>query len=262
MMAARQSSLSITFTVWKALFLREAVTRLSARRGAWLWILVEPMAYMAFLMTIFGFVFHRIISGVDGTMFIATGLLGFFLARNTASQCMGAIGANAALFTYRQVLPIDTVLVRILLEGFVMVLSSILLLAAAGLFGLQVIPHDPLLVIATIAGLWLNGAGLGLMLSLAGELSHTFEVIGRLLFRPLYFISGVMIPAMTHPQPYRGWLFFNPFLHGLELLRGAYFAQYHIAPEASYFYLYSFALVTVFFGLALHVRYADRVVAK
>lgn len=261
-MPTRHPSLGITFTVWKALFLREAVTRLSARRGAWLWILFEPIAYLIFLMTIFGFIFHRVISGVDGTMFIVTGLLGFFLARNTALQCMGAITGNSALFAYRQVFPIDTVLVRIALEGFIMFLCSLLLLAGAGLAGLHVIPNDPVLVLAAVGGLWLNGAGLGLIFSVAGELFPSLDVIARFLFRPLYFISGVMIPAITHPQPYRDWLFLNPFLHGLELLRAAYFAPFHMAPEANFFYLYGFALVTIFLGLALHVRFSDRLVEQ
>lgn len=261
-MPVPRSSLAITLTVWKALLLREAVTRLSARRAAWLWILLEPIAYLMFLMTIFGFVFHRVIAGVDGSMFVATGLLGFFTARNTATQCMGAIRANTALFTYRQVTPIDTVLARVVLEGFVMLLCSLLLLTGAALAGFDVIPHDPLMVGAAAVGLWLSGAGLGLVFSVAGELLPSLDKVINLLFRTLYFISGVMIPAMAHPQPYRGWLFLNPFLHGLELLRSGFFAQYHMAPEASFSYLYGFAAATIFLGLALHVRFADRLVAQ
>jgi len=38
-----RSTVSITWTVWKALFLREAVIRLFAGRAAWTWILVEPV---------------------------------------------------------------------------------------------------------------------------------------------------------------------------------------------------------------------------
>jgi capsular polysaccharide transport system permease protein len=38
-----RSPASITWAVWKALFLREAVARLFAGRAAWAWILVEPV---------------------------------------------------------------------------------------------------------------------------------------------------------------------------------------------------------------------------
>lgn len=44
-----RSPASITWAVWKALFLREAVARLFAGRAAWMWILVEPVMHMGYL---------------------------------------------------------------------------------------------------------------------------------------------------------------------------------------------------------------------
>jgi hypothetical protein len=41
-----RSPASITWAVWKALFLREAVARLFAGRAAWRWILVEPVGQL------------------------------------------------------------------------------------------------------------------------------------------------------------------------------------------------------------------------
>jgi hypothetical protein len=43
-----RSPASITWAVWKALFLREAVARLFAGRAAWAWILVEPVGRLVF----------------------------------------------------------------------------------------------------------------------------------------------------------------------------------------------------------------------
>jgi capsular polysaccharide transport system permease protein len=99
-------------------------------------------------------------------------------------------------------------------------------------------------------------------LSVARELVPELGKLAKMLFRPLYFVSGIMLPAMAVPLPYRDWMFYNPLLHGLELLRGGYFAQFHMAPEASLSYLYGFALIVIFFGLALQVRFANRLVAQ
>jgi capsular polysaccharide transport system permease protein len=257
-----RSGWKVQRAVLSALFLREAVNRLSAGRAAWLWLLLEPLAHLIFLMTLFGFVFHRVIGGVEGAVFIVVGLCGFFTARNTATRSMEAVNANSALFAYRQVLPVDTVLVRAALEGFLMLITTLLILAGAGLLGLQVVPHDPFTVLLAAGGLWLSGTGLGLVLSVVADLVAEIGKLVRILFTPLYFISGVMFPAMTVPQPYRDWMFYNPFLHGIEILRGGFFAQFHMAPEASLAYLYGFALIVIFFGLALHVRFADRLVAQ
>jgi capsular polysaccharide transport system permease protein len=252
----------IAWTVWKALFLREAVARLSAGRAAWVWILLEPIVHLIFLNVLFGFVLQRVISGIDGGLFITTGVLGFFMARNTAMRCKDAINANAPLLTYRQVLPVDTVLVRAALEAVLLVISALFLLTGLGLLGYKVLPKDVLLVMVGFAALWLAGVGLGLMLSVASELIPEIGKVTKMLFRPLYFLSGVMYPASAIPTPYQDWFLLNPFVHGIELLRAGFFSQYHALPRVSLGYLVGFAMVTIVLGLALQIRFAPRLMAQ
>jgi capsular polysaccharide transport system permease protein len=40
----------VTWSVWKALFLRESLTRLTAGRAAWLWLLIEPISHVVILV--------------------------------------------------------------------------------------------------------------------------------------------------------------------------------------------------------------------
>lgn len=261
-MTTVRSPASVTYAVWRALFLREALFRLYANRTAWLWLLVEPIFHIAFIMLFFELVRMQTVPGADPAMFVMTGLLGFFMARNTALRSMEAINANAALFAYRQVKPVDTVLVRAALEGFLNLVIALVMLAGAALLGFDVLLNDPLEVIVAFTGLWLSGLGLGLMLSVTNQLLAELATIVKLLFLPLYFISGVMFPVQMVPQPYRDWLFYNPFLHGVEALRGGFFPHYYVVPETSLSFLYTFALVTIFFGLALQVRFARKILAQ
>ena len=262
MTAAIRSPLSVTYAVWRALFLREAVFRLSARRAAWLWLLLEPVFHVAFITLFFELVRARLTPGSDPGMFIMVGLLAFFMLRNTALRSMEAINANSALFAYRQVKPVDTVIVRAALEGFLGLLVALLMLGGAALFGVEVVPHRPLEVLVAFAGLWVAGLGLGLMLSVGGQLVRELGDIVRLLFLPLYFVSGIMFPIEFVPQPYREWLFYNPIVHGVEIMRGGFFPHYHVVPEADLSFLLGFALLAVFLGLALHVRYARKMIAQ
>ncbi len=78
----------------------------------------------------------------------------------------------------------------------------------------------------------------------------------------MYFLSGVVLPIASVPQPYRGWLLLNPVAHGLEAARLAFAPYYHAIPELSVAYLYGFALVSIFLGLALQVRFANRMVMQ
>jgi capsular polysaccharide transport system permease protein len=254
--------LSVTYAVWRALFLREAAFRLSGRRAAWLWLLLEPISHVAFITVFFEIVRMRVTPGADPGMFIMTGLLSFFMTRNTALRSMEAIKANSALFAYRQVKPVDTVIVRSGLEGFFGLIVALIMLGGAALFGLDIVPYHPLEVLAAYTGLWILGLGLGLVLSAAVEMVPETGNMVRLAFIPLYFFSGIMFPIQFVPQPYREWLFYNPILHGVEVLRGGFFPHYHVMPEANLSLLFGSALVAVLLGLALHVRFARKIIAQ
>ena len=257
-----RSSLHVSYAVWRALFLREALTRVSGGRGAWLWILLEPIAQVALLMVMFGYIYHRIISGVDGAMFIMSGLLSYQMARNTATRSTESVRANEALFSYRQVKPVDTVLVRAYLEASLMVTNTLLILAGAAFVGYSVAPANIFTVLAAFFLMGMLGLGLGLILSVATEFVPELRKLVGLLWMPVYFLSAVMYPTTALPHPYREWLLWNPLVHGVEMVRNGFYAQYTLATGTSLSYLAMWALSTIALGLALHVRHADRLAAQ
>jgi capsular polysaccharide transport system permease protein len=259
---AGRSHLEITLAVWHALLLRESLSRLFARRAAWVWLLLEPAAHVLFMVLIFAVIRVSHIGGINTALWLIVGMLAFFFFRRTFSQGANAIKANAALFTYRQVKPIDTVLMRCVLEALLMLAITLLLLGGAALLGVSVVPSDPLAVMEALFGMWLLGLGFGLITSVITSLISELDNIMSLMMMPLYMISGTMIPMTAIPSPYREWLMFNPAAHGVEAIRLGFAPFYHAVPELSLAYLYGFALVTVFFGLALHARFAQRLVTQ
>ena len=257
-----RSPVDVTISVWKALILREAVLRLTRERTAWLWLLIEPVMHIVFLMFIFTVIRVRIVGGIDTAVWIMVGLLAFFMFRRPAQQGMSAVGANQALFTYRQVKPVDTVLVRVSLEGFLMVIVTVIVLLGAHLYGFAVIPADPLAVLEVLFALWLVALGFGLISSVAREMVPELGRFIGMTLRPLYFLSGVVFPLERIPRPYREWLMLNPVAHGLEATRLAFAPYYKAVPETNVSYMFGFALVAIFFGLALHRRFAIRLVTE
>lgn len=257
-----RSSLSITLAVWEALFLREALGRLFSGRASWFWLLGEPVFHVAYLVVIFTGIRVASVGGIDATIWIMAGMLAFFMFQRTGTQVMNAISANQALFAYRQVKPVDTVLVRGMLEGFLMAIIASILLVGAAFLGHSVLPVDPLAVLEGFFGLWLIGMGFGLVTSVASELVPELGRLIKLVMMPLYLLSGVMFPLSSVPLPYRDWLMFNPVAHGLEAVRLGFAPYYHAVPGLSIAYMYGFALVSVFLGLALHRRFALRLVTQ
>lgn len=260
--SAPRSSLSVTFAVWNALFLREAVARLSATRGAWVLIVLEPVLHAGLMLLLYTVVRARSVAGADVAVWLVLGLTSYLTVQNVFQRAMGAVDANKSLFAYRQVRPIDTVIVRACLETVLGLLILVVLLSILALLGHSVIPDSPMEAILSFVGLMLGALGIGLILSVLSELVPEAGNLMMFLFRPLYFLSGAILPLSAIPVQYREWAFYNPFAHGLELLRSSFFPVYHAAPEANFKYLYWFAVVSIFFGLALQVRFARSLRAK
>jgi capsular polysaccharide transport system permease protein len=257
-----RSPAAVTWAVWKALFLREAVSRLSVGRAAWLWLLLEPLVHVAILMLLFEFIRNRNPFGVPGPMFIMTGVLTFMVMRNAFTRSAEAVNANAAFLSFRQVKPVDTVLVRAALEGFLLIIVALLLFLGANLFGYQAVPRDPIGVVIAFVLMWLTGVGMGLVFSVVSSLVSEIGKIVKMLSRPLYIASCVVWPSMMIPSIYRDWIMLNPFAHGVESMRMAFFDSYIVAPQTSLVYLAISGQIIVFFGLALHRRFAKRLIER
>jgi capsular polysaccharide transport system permease protein len=71
-----------------------------------------------------------------------------------------------------------------------------------------------------------------------------------------------MFPIDTVPPSLRRYLLANPIVHGLEAIRGGFFANYHSDDQISLMYLFFSTVVIVFAGLVLHARYARRLIAQ
>lgn len=254
---------AITWSVWKALFLREAVFRLSTGRAGWLWLLFQP----AFIIVVFVFIVSlemgiTTIGGMNPIIWIFAGQGGFYMFQQTAIQTSHSIEANKPLFAYRQVKPVDSVLVRAALEGVLMTVVMIILGIGIGLYGINTFPDDPLLVLEALFGLWVLGLGYGLIVSALNEVLPEVGKISGMAILPLHVLSGVMLNIVDVPQPYYDILISNPLLHCLQAIRLGFSSQYQVIPEYSLAYIFSCGLVFVFFGLVLHRRFASRMVTE
>ena len=257
-----RSSLSITFSVWRALFLREALTRISGGRGRWFWVIAEPVAHMVFLAFVLLEVRHRVIIGIDPYIWIVAGLSAFFIFRRSAIQSMWAIDDNQAMFVYRQVRPVDTVFVRAALDGFLNLLIGLVALGLLIMMNRDVMPDQPLLVFSAVFGIWLLGLGFGLIASVPIVLVQETSVFLSFLMLPLYLVSGVVFPIAMIPHPYSQWLSYNPLVHALEAIRYGFSSSYHVIQGLDMAYVYTWALVSIFFGLVLQLRFSERMVAQ
>lgn len=259
-----RSPWQVTWSVWHALFMREVLARTMGDRMGWFWLLGEPIAFIAFMVSIRTFLGRtREVIGAEFVPWLIIGLTGFFLIRNAITRGMSAIQANQALFAYRQIKPVDPLLVRHAMEGLLQTIVLLILIGVAVLSEVDgVLPDDVLGVTFFWLSLWLLGLGFALVVSVAVRLIPDLERLVKMSTFPLLILSGVILPLQRFPPSILEYLLYNPIAHGLELLRSRYFEGYHLLTGVSLEYLWRWILLSLALGLALHARFERKLKAR
>ena len=250
--SATRSAWQVQRGVLFALLLRELKTRFGGRWLGVIWVVAEPLAHVLLLMLVFGYLRHRLLSGVDYAMFLVAGLLPFLMFRNVALRLMDAVDSNRGLFGYRQVKPMDAMVSRAVLEVCVYSAVYLLVLGLMGWLGYAVAPARPLELMATSVVLLLGAFGLGLVLAIVTDNVPKARGLVRIAFFPIYLISGVILPVQALPAEVLPWLLWNPVLHALEISRGLFFRGYTTVSDASAAFVFACALVALALGLSLY----------
>ena len=235
-----------------ALLLRELKTRFGAHRMGVAWLFLEPIAHLSILMTIFGVLRGRHVPGVEFPVFLLAGIVPYIMFRSIATRLMEGVDANMGLFSYRHIKPMDVFLSRSLLEVVLYTIVLAAMIVGQIWVGYRIDVPDPLGFLLLLGVLVAMSFGLGLVLSVIADYSPESKPIIRMLFLPLYFVSGVLFPVSILPREYREWLTWNPVFHAVELLREAFLSGYPVVAEASLRLFLEPTLVVCFLGMAMY----------
>ncbi|MFY0728101.1 ABC transporter permease [Pseudomonas sp. NFX15] len=247
-----RSSLQIKKSVIFALVLREARSRFGDRRMGASWTLLEPIAHLLILSVAFSLIRGSTVAGIDYPVFVLVGLAPFLLFRNTALRLMNSPKENRSLFAYKQIKPLDTYIARVLVEFSISASAYAILVFGFAWYGFDMSIKAPIEWMLTILLGVLFSFGLGMLLSLIAHAMPSSALFLRMMFFPLYFLSGVLIPAAYLPHAMLPVLLLNPFLHLLELIRGEIFPHYVTVDGISVHYVIAFTLVLLFVSLGTY----------
>lgn len=215
------------------------------------------------MLFIFTVIRVKVVSGIDVLAWLIIGLTFISVYKRTSSQVQNAISANRNLFTYRQVKPIDALLTRAFLEGFLAaVIITITCIGAIFLVNVELVPDDMGLVLFSFFGLWLMGLGYGMICSVAIQMIPETGKLFGVASTPIFMTSGAILPIHSISEPYRSWILYNPLVHGLESARLGVSSYYHVVMGTNLAYLYQCALVAIFLGLALNVRFENKILTQ
>ena len=238
MSIAKRTPWQIQKAVWAALYRRELKTRFGVYKLGYIWAIFEPVSHIVILTFIFSFLSREGYQGLPFAVFFASGIIPFFVFQKIIMATTSAIDPNRGLFTYRQVKPIDTVLVRSFIE-FITTIAALIFLIWLGewFFNYEVLPSRPLEVCYLMILLFLGSTGTGLICAVIGARWEEAAKLIPQILRPMYFISGIFISVQSLPEALHNYLLWNPILHGIEQIRAAFFAGYNPGNTSSLYVL-------------------------
>lgn len=236
-----------------ALFLREIRTRFGKYQLGYAWALIEPVSSIAVLLLVFSSLHAPGYPGISFALFLTVGVVVNSLFVEITNRSIKAMEANSALFNYRPIRPIDTVLARTLLE--LVLHLTILALLALGLAasGERVAIHDLPLLLMVFILLAIFSCGIGILFMLVTDAYSDADKVLPLVTRPLFFISGVFFSIQVVPREYWGFLLWNPIFHAIELVRMAVSPSY-VVEQASLPYLMFCTLLALTASLVFYRR--------
>lgn len=250
-----KKGIKIQSDVIRGLYYRELLTRISKLRFGLIGILLEPIGSILVWLLLFGFRRGFVpIFTLDLIIFLTVGNIIYQVFNSISKRSINSINANQALFNYSRVKPIDTIFARALVEINTYGLLYLVIVISYFYFkNMWLIDNLPLILICYLL-ISIFSIGLGLIFMTAGRrYNYTKEVV-NVIFRPLYFLSGVFFSLASLPQWIKPWLSWNPVLQAIELSRKGFSDLYLLDPLISLSYLYKSSIFILFLGLFLYVR--------
>ena len=248
--------IAIRWRVAYAIVLRDIRTRFGQTRLGYVWALVEPIAHLLTL----GTVFFELNSGrppIGDSLFLfyVTGLMPFLMFSHVSYDVMGATEANNVLLMLPIVKRTDVMVAQAVRQLATELFVGIIIFSTSGLLGEQALPADLLRCATAILLLWLLGIGVGAVGMVVAEMFPSYRTFYDALLRMLYFTSGIYFSALMMPDWVRSWLEWNPILQAIELFRSGFFRQYE--PhwlDVNYLILWVIASIGIGFAMERSLR--------
>ncbi|MEM6477426.1 MAG: ABC transporter permease [Pseudomonadota bacterium] len=244
-----------------ALMLREIATSYGRTRGGYLWAVAEPVAGIALLSAIFSAAFEAPALGLSFALFYATGMVPFAMFNALSQKLAQAVNFSRQLLAYPAVTFIDALAARFLLNLITeLVVALVVLAGILAAFETRVI-LDFERIAAAFALTAALGCGIGTLNCYLFLRVPAWQQVWSIAMKPMFVISCVFFLFDDIPEPYRSWLWWNPLVHVIGLLRAGFYGGYdalYAAPP----YVAGIAGGTLIAGLALLRRDARALLAR
>ena len=244
----------VQWRVIYALMMREVHTIYGTTRLGYLWALIHTMSHVAIFWAIRAFIGFRAPHGMHILMFLLVGFGAFHVFSKSVNKCMAAVSGNKALLTFPQVTPVDLMISRVIIVWATELVSALLLIFIAVLWGMPLYLNSIGGLIAFLLLTPLLGLGVGMV---CASLTVLYPILGEIIpivLRFMFFTSGEFYSIdRRFPSVVVKYLWYNPMLQLIEWGRSCLSQGYPVL-DYSLFYLISVTVSSLCLGL-LFERY-------
>lgn len=237
-----------------AMMLREMASSYGRSPGGYLWAILEPAAGIFLLALLFSLAFRAPPLGKDFAIFYATGVVPFFAFNEVSNKTAAALQYSKQLLAYPRVTFMDAILGRFILNfltqmltGYVVLTGTVLLFETRTLIDFPGIA----LAYAMLAALCFGVGTLNCFLFLRFAI---WQRAWAIVTRPLMIVSGIIFVFDSIPEPYRGYLWYNPLIHIIGQMRKSFYISYsgdYVSPA----FVFGVGLGCTLIGLLFLRRY-------
>lgn len=252
----RSSAATVNRRVVGALLIRELLTRYGRNNIGFLWLFVEPAAFILIVTFVWAFVKDIQRTNIPIVAFALTGYSSMLLWRYGAGRCIGAVKSNKPLLYHRQVTIMDIYVARILLELIAMSAALVVLTILFYAIGWLSLPEDVMEVI----GGWLLLCWLSFGLaSTLGGLSEKADFVKR-VWHPfsymLMVVSGVAFTVDALPPGMQSVALWVPMVNAVEIIRDGWFgSDFHAHFDVGYMIACNIALTLMGVSLVRQIGF-------
>jgi capsular polysaccharide transport system permease protein len=214
------------FRIIVALMLRDLKIRHFGNEFGFLISIGWPLVHILILLIIQVQMGRAVPYGDNAALWFATGIVPFMAFSYMSRFIMVGIVQNRPLLSFPKVKVTDLLFARALMEVLSAGLVIIILISIFSVFGINVMPRDPIQAFAALGACMLLGLGLGVINSIIAVAVPVW-ITGYALLRVILWItSGVFFVPHALPETLRSIIWFNPITHGIEWMRSAYYEGY------------------------------------
>jgi len=244
-----------------ALIMREMTARFGSSPGGYIWALAQPLGRVIVLSFIFQLVLRSPSLGNSFILFYATGYLVFILSLNISQIVATALKFSQSPLKYPAVSWIDALAGRIILNTLTGLVVACLILG-----GIIVIVDPPVVlgfgaILTAYLMAFSTGIGVGLMNCVIIGFFPVWNIVWKIMKRPLFLVSGVIYIYEDLPLVAQDILWYNPLIHVTGCMRSGFYAIYEpqfISPV----YVFGLSLPMIALGLMLMRRFHREIMER